>query len=56
MKFQLKKIQHSILIIVNGDGEVDVVTFGDVVNEMEVLPGRVMQTWSPCQGRFPRED
>ena len=34
VKFQLKKIQHSILIIVNGDGEVDVVTFGDVVNEM----------------------
>ena len=51
MKFQLKKIQHSILIIVNGDGKVDVVTFEDVVNEMEVLPGRVMQTWLPCHGR-----
>ena len=53
MKFQLKKIQHSILIIVNGDGEVDVVTFVRQVNEMKELPGRVMQTWLPCHGRFP---
>ena len=49
----IKKIQHSILIIVNGDGEVDGVTFEDVVKEMEVLPGRVMGTWLPCHGRFP---